>query len=82
MLTVSKGSEDYLAARVSLGALEGWPLTIPLCWKPQSRYGCIGASYDEVMAVGDIRREDVLGAIALLDGLIAGPRLLDELHFG
>jgi hypothetical protein len=34
------------------------------------------------MAVRDIRREDVLGAIALLDDPIEGPRLLDELHFG
>jgi hypothetical protein len=34
------------------------------------------------MAVGDIRREDVLGAIALLDDPIEGPRLLDEIHFG
>jgi hypothetical protein len=34
------------------------------------------------MALGDIRREDVLDAIALLDDPVEGPRLLDELHFG
>jgi Domain of unknown function (DUF3883) len=32
------------------------------------------------MGLGDIRREDVLGAIALLDDPVEGPRLLDELH--
>ena len=37
---------------------------------------------DEAMGLGDIRREDVLGAIALLDDPVEGPRLLDELHFG
>jgi hypothetical protein len=34
------------------------------------------------MGLGDIRREDVVGAIALLDDPVEGPRLLDELHFG
>jgi hypothetical protein len=37
---------------------------------------------DEAMGLGDIRREDVLGAIALLDDPVESPRLLDELHFG
>lgn len=32
------------------------------------------------MGLGDIRREDVLRAIALLDDPVEGPRLLDELH--
>ena len=33
------------------------------------------------MGLGDIRREDVLRAMALLDDPIEGPRLLEELHF-
>ena len=33
------------------------------------------------MALGDIRREDVLGAVALLDDPVEGQRLLDELRF-
>ena len=33
------------------------------------------------MGLGDVRREDVLGALALLDDPAEGPRLLDELHF-
>jgi hypothetical protein len=30
------------------------------------------------MGLGDIRREDVLGAIALLDEPVEGPRLLED----
>ena len=32
------------------------------------------------MAFGDIRSPDVLGAIALYDDPVEGPKLLDQLH--
>ncbi|QUR68158.1 protein NO VEIN domain-containing protein [Mycobacterium spongiae] len=34
------------------------------------------------MAISDIRREDVLGAIALLDDPVDGPEIRKQLHFG
>jgi hypothetical protein len=34
------------------------------------------------MALGDVRHEDVLGAVAILDDAVEGPKLLNQLHFG
>lgn len=34
------------------------------------------------MAIRDIRPEDVLGAIELLDDPVQGPQLLSSLHYG
>ncbi|MGC1807755.1 MAG: hypothetical protein WA752_27920, partial [Mycobacterium sp.] len=49
---------------------------------PETGTPSVGPSYDEAVGLDDVRREDMLGAIALLDDPVEGPRLLDELHFG